>query len=106
MSLRLGAVVLACGLAACTYETRTVLVPAAPAEDACVAYGFIPGTVEYRMCADREADARRRGRVAVDYGEARMVADAQFACTSYGLMRGTDRYERCVQRELLYRRPA
>ena len=58
------------------------------------------------ICAEREAAARHRGRVAADYAEARIAADAQEACLSYGLVRGSDRYGRCVQREIAYRRPA
>jgi hypothetical protein len=91
--------------AGCTAtETRTVYVPAA--NDSCTYYGYTPGTEAYRICAEREAAARRRGRVAADYAEARIVADSQDACVSYGLIRGSERYERCVQREMSYRRPA
>ena len=89
--------------AACTvHETRTVV---APADDSCTAYGYVRGTEGYRICAEREAAARARGRMAVGYAEARMAADAQEACLSYGLVRGTDRYDRCVSREITYRRP-
>jgi hypothetical protein len=89
--------------AACTVqETRTVAVPA---DDSCTAYGYAPGTEGYRICAEREAAARRRGRMAAGYAEARISADAQEACASYGLVRGTDRYDRCVRREINYRRP-
>ncbi|QQS12202.1 MAG: host attachment protein [Rhodospirillales bacterium] len=106
MSMRLGAIALVLGLAtaACTaYETRTVVAPRG--DDVCVAYGFMVGTPEYRQCAMREADARRRGRMAPTYGDQRIVADAQEACQTYGLARGSERYERCVQREVDYRRP-
>jgi len=48
----------------------------------------------------------RRGRMAANYAEARIAADAQEACLSYGLVRGSDRYDRCVQREISYRCPA
>ena len=107
MSFRLIAVVVAGTLAAaCTAtETRTVVVPA-PADDSCSYYGYARGTEAYRICAEREAAARRRGRMAANYAEARMAADAQEACLSYGLVRGSDRYDRCVQREIAYRRPA
>jgi hypothetical protein len=89
--------------AACTvHETRTVAVPA---DDSCTAYGYVPGTEGYRICAEREAAARRRGRMAAGYAEARIAADAQEACSYYGLHPGTDRYERCVRREINYRRP-
>ena len=102
--MRLAIVVLA-GLlaAACTvHETRTVV---APADDACSAYGYVPGSEGYRICAEREAAARRRGRMAAGYAEARLAADAQEACLSYGLVAGSDRYERCLRREIGYRRP-
>ena len=58
------------------------------------------GTEGYRICVEREAAARHRGRMAANYAEARMAADAQEACLSYGLVRGSDRYDRCVQREI------
>ena len=105
MSVRLCAVLAAGALAAActTTETRTVVVPAS---DSCTYYGYVPGTESYRICAEREAAARARGRVAVGYAEAAVVADSENACLSYGLMRGTDRYDRCVQREISYRRPA
>ncbi len=77
-----------------------------PAEDSCAYYGYPPGTEGYRLCAAREAAARRRGRMGTDYAEARMVADSQDACISYGLVLGTERHDRCVQREIAYRRPA
>jgi len=102
--MRLAIVVLAGALAAsCTAtETRTVVVPA---DDACSAYGYAHGTEGYRICAEREAAARRRGRMAAGYAQAMIAADAQEACLSYGLVRGTERYERCMQREVNYRRP-
>lgn len=105
MSLRWIGIAVACGLAAgCTsYETRTVVVQ--PGDDACLAYGFPAGTAEYRDCAQREAESRRRGRVDRTYGETRIMADAQESCSAYGLPRGSDRYDRCVQREIQYRRP-
>ena len=105
MSYRLCAV-LAVGVlvAACTAtETRTVVVPA---DDSCTSYGYVPGTEAYRICAEREAAARRRGRMQASYAEAAIVTDSQEACASYGLLRGTERYDRCVQREISYRRPA
>ena len=106
MSFRLLAVVIAGALvAACTTtETRTVVVPA-PVDDSCTSYGYPRGTEGYRICAEREAAARRRGRMAANYAAARIAADAQEACLSYGLYRGTDRFDRCVQREIAYRRP-
>ena len=110
MSYRLIAVMAFGALAAaCTAtETKTVVVPqpVAVAEDSCSAYGYVPGTREYNICVEREAAARRRGRMAADYAQAALVADSQEACYSYGLVRGTERYDRCVQREIAYRRPA
>lgn len=98
--------VLAAGVivAACSHtETRTVVVQA---DDSCSYYGYVPGTEAYRICAEREAAARRRGRMQASYAEAAILADSQEACASYGLLRGTERYDRCVQREVSYRRPA
>jgi hypothetical protein len=90
--------------AACTHtETRTVLVPT---DDSCTYYGYTPGTTEYSICVQREAAARRRGRMASDYAYANVVRDSQDACVSYGLTPATDRFDRCVQREITYRRPA
>jgi hypothetical protein len=92
--------------AACSHtETRTVVVPA-PVDDSCSYYGYAPGTEGYRICVEREAAARQRGRMAANYARERIVADSQDACVSYGLVRGTDRYEHCVQREIGYRSPA
>jgi hypothetical protein len=94
--------------AACsTTERRTVVVPApTPVDDSCTYYGYTPGTEGYRVCVDREAAARARGRMNATYARDRIVADSQEACGSYGLVRGTDRYDRCVQREVNYRNPA
>ncbi|HEY4167637.1 MAG TPA: hypothetical protein VGM96_12710 [Reyranella sp.] len=104
--MRLALVVLAGALAAaCTVqETRTV-VPAPRVDDACSAYGYTPGTEGYRICAEREAAARHRGRMAAGYAQARIEADSQEACLSYGLARGTPRFDRCVAREIDNRRP-
>lgn len=101
------AALLTCALVgACTVrETKTVVVPAGSgAENACVAYGFSPGTSSYDTCVAREAESRRRGRVARDYAEAALVSDAQNACVGYGLTPGSDRYERCVRNEVSARR--
>jgi hypothetical protein len=89
--------------AACTTETHTVVVP--PAGDACSAYGYAPGSEGHRICAEREAAARRRGRMAAGYAEAMIATDAQEACLAYGLVSGTEPYERCVRQEIGYRRP-
>jgi len=84
MSYRLCAVLVAGVLAAaCSHtETRTVVVPA-PVDDSCTYYGYVPGTEAYRICAEREAAARRRGRMQASYAEAAIVADSQEACSSY-----------------------
>ena len=108
MSFRRLCVVGAIGLiaAACSHtETRTVVVPT-PVDDSCTTYGYVPGTEAYRICVEREAAARRRGRMAAGYAEAQITLDAQDACTSYGLVRGTGSFDRCMQREIAYRRPA
>jgi hypothetical protein len=71
----------ALGVAGCVTETRTVIA----ADDVCSTYGFKVSSPEYRLCRDREAEARRQGRVSPSYAEARIVADSQAACQSYGL---------------------
>ena len=92
--------VVAVGLsaAACTYNsTTTSAVPPGPgpvyvasgAGQACVEYGFPPGTIGYSRCVQREQEARARGRVPRDYAEAQLAADARDACYSYGLQPGT-----------------
>lgn len=94
--------------AACSYSsTTTAAIPAtpgpvlvsSPSAAACVDYGFVPGTIAYNRCVEREQAARLRGRVVVGYAEAQLVADAREACYSYGLERGTSYYDRCVGRE-------
>ena len=62
--------------------------------------------VERRLRAlpGRLAEQRRLGRVAVNYGEARIMRILQ-ACSSYGIPRGTVQYDRCVQNEFAARRP-
>ena len=102
MSCRIALVgLLALGLAGCVTETRTVVA----ADDACSVYGFKVSSPEYRLCRDREAEARRYGRATPSYAEARIVADSQGACQSYGLHPYSDRYEECVRREHEARRP-
>ncbi|SKA37093.1 hypothetical protein SAMN02745126_05883 [Enhydrobacter aerosaccus] len=105
MSVRVLAVLAVAALAsACSYsETRTVA--AQPVDDSCAVYGYTPGTTAYNICVEREAAARRRGRMAADYAQASLIADSQSACLSYGLVQGTPSYDRCVQREMAYRRP-
>lgn len=104
MSYRFCALALVLMAGACSVTEHKTVVAAAP-EDSCTSYGYTPGTEAYRICAEREVAARRRGRMAADYAEARIVGDSQDACASYGLVRGTERYDRCVQREVTYRRP-
>lgn len=103
--------VVALGLAAgaCSYSsTTTAQIPAAPgpivvaspAGQACVDYGFVPGTIAYNRCVERAEAARVRGRVAVITAE----ADARDACASYGLEPGSPYFNRCVGREMDARR--
>jgi len=107
--------VVAVGLSAtaCSYSsTTTAAIPAAPgpvvvgspSAQACVEYGFVPGTVAYNRCVEREHAARVSGRVARDYAEARLANDARDACLSYGLDPATGYYARCVGREMDARR--
>jgi hypothetical protein len=104
--------------AACSYSNTTtasappaaVAVPAGTvvvnnsSQQACVDYGFTPGTASYDRCVRLEADARARGRASVAYSQANLAADAQMACSSYGLSRGSINYDRCVSREIDARR--
>jgi hypothetical protein len=104
-------VVAAFGLsaAACSYSstTTTAAVPGpyrSGAEQACVDYGFQPGTDSYNRCVSREAQSRAAGRVPADYAAARLAGDARDACYSYGLTIGSAPYDRCVAREIEARR--
>ncbi|MBS0537748.1 MAG: hypothetical protein JSR47_03265 [Proteobacteria bacterium] len=95
--------------AACsTYTTTTAVAPApvvaSGSQQACVDYGFTPGTGAYDRCVSREHEARLRGRVAVGYADAQLAEDARAACYSYGLDPATPRYDRCVGREIDARR--
>jgi hypothetical protein len=107
--------VVAVGLSAagCTYSsTTTAAIPAGPGPvviasasgRACVDWGFVPGTIAYNRCVEREQEARARGRVPRDYAEAQLVADARDACYSYGLEPRSGPYDRCVGREMDARR--
>ena len=98
---------------ACSYSTTTTAaIPAAPgpvvvnspSAAACVDYGFVPGTIAYNRCVEREHAARVRGRVAANYAEAQLSADSRDACYSYGLEPGSLPYNRCVGREIDARR--
>jgi len=86
---------------ACAVEHKTVVV----ADDPCTTYGFTASSADYARCQARIAEQRRLGRVAVNYGDARIMTDSQAACTSYGIPRGTAQYDRCVQNEFAARRP-
>ncbi|SRR6266567_4014800 len=74
-------------------------------ESACASYGLVPGTTAYTICVQREAEARRRGRLGPDYDQILIARDARDDCASYGLASGTPPFERCVQREISYRHP-
>lgn len=88
-------------LGACATETRLVV-----ADDACTAYGFRPGTVEYANCQSREQAARRQGRVAIAaYSSDQVMAQSQAACRSYGIVQPSAGFDQCVQREFAARRP-
>src|SRR5262249_45734188 len=68
------------------------VVPAGPlsaSEQACLDYGFTPGSGAYERCVSREHAARIAGRVPYGYAEARLTADARNACYSYGLEPGS-----------------
>ena len=107
--------VMAVGLSAtaCSYSsTTTAQVPAAPgpvvvnspSAAACVEYGFVPNTVAYSRCVEREHAAREAGRMSRGYAEAQLAADARDACASYGLPSTSTYYSRCVDREMAARR--
>ena len=98
---------------ACSYSsTTTAAIPAAPgpvlvgspSAAACVDFGFVPGTIAYNRCVEREQAARLRGRVPASYAEAQLAADARDACYSYGLDPASPPYARCVGREVDARR--
>ncbi|HTR86336.1 MAG TPA: hypothetical protein VMI56_17780 [Reyranella sp.] len=102
-------VVAAFGLSAgaCTaYESQAVVAPGpmTASEQACVDYGFTPGTGSYDRCVSREHAARVAGRVSRGYAVSQLNADARAACYSYGLEPGTVSYDRCVGREIDARR--
>jgi hypothetical protein len=105
-------VVAAMGLSAtaCSYSNTTTAAAPVPvtypsgAEQACLDYGFNPGTDSYNRCVVREAQSRAAGRMPADYAMARIDADARNACYSYGLTVGSAPYDRCVGREIEARR--
>ena len=105
-------VVAAVGLSAtaCSYSNTTTAAAPVPvayrsgAEQACLDYGFNPGTDPYNRCVVREAQSRAAGRMPPDYAMARINGDARDACYSYGLTIGSAPYDRCVGREIEARR--
>jgi hypothetical protein len=105
-------VVAAVGLSAtaCSYSNTTTAAAPVPvayrsgAEQACLDYGFNPGTDPYNRCVVREAQSRAAGRMPPDYAMARINGDARDACYSYGLTIGGAPYDRCVGREIEARR--
>ena len=107
--------VVAVGLSAtaCSYSsTSTAAIPASPgpvvvnspSAAACVDYGFVPGTIAYNRCIEREHAARTSGRVARGYAEAQLATDARDACISYGLDPVGGAFNRCVAHEMDVRR--
>jgi hypothetical protein len=107
--------VVAVGLSAtaCSYSsTTTAAIPAGPgpvvvgtpSAQACVEYGFVPGTIAYSGCVEREHAARVAGRASRGYAEAQLANDARNACSSFGLDPATGYYARCVAREMDARR--
>ena len=110
----IGLSVAACGYSSTTTATAppppTMVVPAGTvvvantSQQACMDYGFAPGTASYDRCVRLDADARARGRASMTYSQANLAADAQMACSSYGLSRGSTSYDRCVGREIDARR--
>ena len=101
MMKQLMALGVALAAGACAVEHKTVVA----VDDPCTAYGFTASSADYARCQARIAEQRRYGRVAVNYGEARIMSDSQAACSSYGIPRGTTQYDRCVQNEFAARRP-
>ena len=101
--------------AACQPPTDQARYPSAPqnqayspnytnSPQACVDYGFTPGTPSYDGCVSRERAARAAGQVNRDYAEARLTGDARSACSSYGLSPSSPRYQTCITREIDARR--
>jgi hypothetical protein len=107
MTYRILGAILSCSVvAACAVsDTLTAAPTSASNESASVSYGFVPGTTPYTTCVQREAEARRRGRLGPNYDETLIARDAQEDCASYGVTRGTPVFQQCVQREISYRRP-
>lgn len=98
---------LAAGCSSTTTTTAYQVPVASPgfesARAACASYGLPVNSTGYNNCVLRESEMRRGP--AVDYAEARAVADADNACKSYGLNPAMVAYDRCVAREVDERRP-
>ncbi|HLG47810.1 MAG TPA: hypothetical protein VKY24_16325 [Reyranella sp.] len=98
-------------VAACSYSSTTSIpaspgpvLATSPSAEACLDYGFVPGTIAYNRCVERTHAARVAGRVSRGYAEAQLVADARNACISYGLEPVGGYFDRCVAREMDARR--
>jgi hypothetical protein len=96
---------------ACSYDSTTTIpaspgpvLATSPSSEACLDYGFVPGTIAYSRCVERTHEARMSGRVARGYAEARLATDARDACISYGLDPATGYFNRCMAREMDARR--
>lgn len=81
------------GIAACATETRQYVV----ADDGCSIHGLRVGTAEYRLCQERETEARRGGYAPAGYSQARVIHQAQARCEYEGYVQYSDRYDRCVR---------
>lgn len=100
-----GVLAAGCSSSTTTYERQAAVPYAATgSEQACMDYGFRPGTDAYNRCVVREADARARGRMPREYTPVQLTDDARNACNSYGLVVGTPTYDRCLAREVDARR--
>lgn len=106
-------VVVAIGLsaAACSYNSTTTIpaapgpvLAASPSAEACLDYGFVPGTIAYSRCIERTHAARVAGRAARGYAEAQLASDARGACLSYGVDPVGGYLDRCMAREMDARR--
>jgi hypothetical protein len=104
----LAAAILALAASGCTYSSTTQAVAAGPplssAEQACIDYGFTPGTTAYGRCVSQQAQARVTYPVVQAYPESQLLTDARVACSSYGLIAATAAYERCLTNEMNARR--
>ena len=75
---------------ACSYNSTTQATAPGPtgvvvsnsSQQACVDYGFSPGTASYDRCVRRDAEARARGRAPAYYTPANLSSDAQVAAVT------------------------